>query len=103
MGEGAGLGRSEGNVVVPRHGLDLRVAGEDLLEGVDDGQHILGAADPGKPRPGPLCWRLDGRHQGVAIRIGIGAWIGIDAQAQAEAARSVCSQLPQSSLQKKGT
>jgi hypothetical protein len=79
--------------VVAGHLVDVGVACEDLLEGVDDGHHILGAVDPAEPRPGPLSWHLDGRHQGVTLWIGIGIWIGLDAKTHAEAV-VLCQQPP---------
>jgi hypothetical protein len=52
-------------VVVARRGVDVGVADENLV-------------DPAEPRPGPLSWHLDGRHQGVTL------WIGINAKTHPE-------------------
>ena len=65
--------------------MKVGIASEDRLKRIDDLHHISRPGDPAEPRPGPMPWRLDGRHQsdllwiGIGIRIGI--WIGIDAQA----------------------
>lgn len=73
--------------------MDIGVAGEDALKCARDLKHILRLVDPAIPQPGPVTWRLHGRHQDVTPWMGIGVGIGIDANAHPKAV-ALCLQPP---------